>query len=117
MRTSTVKRLAASVAALTCVESCGGVLVSADPALSPGGAGVCARVMMDARAKEDAPYFTNWRREIVRGVAIGCGRNTVKAISRSRQDICVANCHVTVRVRIAPTRALPRRCGTRQKSV
>jgi hypothetical protein len=49
-----------------------GVPVIADPTLSNDGDAVCAFAKIDAMASEDAPYFTNRRRENFCSVANGC---------------------------------------------
>jgi hypothetical protein len=45
------------------VASCSGAAVIADPTLPNGGDAVCALAKIDAMASEDAPYFTNRRRD------------------------------------------------------
>jgi hypothetical protein len=61
-----------------------GAAVVADPTLPTGGDAVCAFARIDAMASEDAPYFTNRRRDNFCSVANGLPRANGPFKSSSR---------------------------------
>src|SRR3984893_15749061 len=63
MRTATIRRLATSVAAAISDVSRSDTAVTADSTPPSGGDPPCAFAMIDAKANEEAPYFTNRRRD------------------------------------------------------
>src|ERR1700738_3355741 len=71
MRTATIRRLATSFAAAIGDASRSDTAVTAESTPTSGGDPPCAYAMIDAKANEEAPYFTNRRRDSFWSAAIG----------------------------------------------